>query len=77
MAPKRRQYDGADPGDMASYAHERIDRIEVKLDKINSKITWASAGLAVLIFLVNQGMVNLAPLIKSPVGEAHAEPPHD
>lgn len=77
MAPKRRQYDTEDANDMASYAHERIDRIEVKLDKINSKITWASAGLAVLIFLVNQGMVNLAPLIKSSAVDAHAESHHD
>lgn len=77
MSLKRRQYDIGDPGDMASYAHERIDKLENKLDKMSSKLDWYSAGIAVLIFLVSQGLVDLHPLIKSPIGDAHAEVHHD
>lgn len=75
MNQKRRKYDISDTKSLAEYAHERIDDLGLKIDKLTNRVTWYSAGLAVLIFLLSQGMINLSPLIQSSRAEtAHGTP---
>lgn len=62
-APARRKYDDSDPTALASYAHDRLDRIEPKLDEIKEtqhslryailKNQWIAAGAATAIMFLS------------------------
>lgn len=73
----RRKYDLGDAEQAAAYANERLDKLEPKIDGLSSKVSWYSAGIAMLIFLMSQGLIDLRPLIKSPLPDARAEMTHD
>lgn len=64
MPLRRRQYDDNDAHSLAAWAHDRLDKMEPKLDKLTKQQAMIGAGLAVIIFLSANGMLDLSKLVQ-------------
>lgn len=60
MPQKRRKYDTMESCDLATWAVERLDKLEPKLDKLILRMSMGMAGLAVIVFLAANGMLDLS-----------------
>lgn len=56
----RRKYDESQPHTLAAWAHERLDKIEPKLDRLMVRVSMGMAGLAVVVFLAANGLLDLS-----------------
>lgn len=62
MSHRRRKYDEPEAHSLAAWAHERLDKIEPKLDKLMVRVSMGMAGLAVIVFLSANGLLDLSKL---------------
>lgn len=75
MNTKRRKYDTEDSCSLATWAHERLDKIDPKLDRISKQQAMIGAGLAVIMFLAANGLLDLGKLVTPAKAETHATKP--
>lgn len=75
MNTKRRRYDSDNTHSLATWAHDRLDKIDPKLDRISRQQAMIGAGLAVIMFLAANGLLDLGKLVQPAKAEVHAIKP--
>lgn len=65
MIQKRRKYDESNSHALATWALERLDKMEPKVDKLMSRQAAYAAGLTVVIVLAANGLLDLSRLVHS------------
>lgn len=75
MTESRRKYDDQRTHSLASYAHERIDRLEPKLDRLAVRVYLGMGGLAVIIFFAANDLLDLSKFNGSSMQAVASEAP--
>lgn len=64
LLQRRREYDTSDAHDLASYAHERLDKMEPKMDTAHTKLNMILGAIVLLSFLLGGKFVDFSSLTK-------------
>jgi hypothetical protein len=71
--PSHHRHDDADSHSLARAAHDRLDRIEPKIDKLIVRMSLGMGGLAVIVFLSANGFLNLSKLSQTQAEAAQVQ----
>lgn len=79
MTKNRRKYDISSMDEGCVYAHERLDKIEPKIDRLSRLVAYGMAGVAITVFLAANHMLDLSSLVRNAKGDEAiaAEVVHD